>query len=117
MDIRSGFFKAPVSGIWSFTFSGGVKLKKNKGIKGRYGLEIVKNDDEMLGYLYKRSDSSRVSYGPVSMTVLVNLEVGIVAQAILQFKKKHLKPKITQRPISSGIFSAKNYGRGNSSVN
>ena len=83
---------------------------------GKYSLEIVKNG-EIIGYLYKRSGSKLVSIGPVSMTVLVNLEVGIVAQAILQFKKKHLKPKITQRPISSGIFSAKNYGRGNSSVN
>ena len=75
-------------------FPGGVKLKKKYG---KYGLAIVKNGEEMLGYLYKRSKSRHVSYGPVSMTVLVNLEVGIVAQAVLQFSK-NLKPKITQQP-------------------
>ena len=56
--------------------------------EGQYGLEIVKNG-ETLGYLYRRSPSRHVSYGPVSMTVLVNLEVGIDAQAVLQFSKKN----------------------------
>ena len=101
MDTKSGFFTAPVSGIWSFTFSGNVKLAN----KGKYSLEIVKNG-EIIGYLYKRSGSRLASLGPVSMTVLVNLEVGIVTQAVLQFSK-NLKPKITQRSEKLWLFFGK----------
>ena len=74
MDTSNGVFTAPVSGVWSFTFSGLVKLTKG----GNYGLQMEKNG-KTFGDLYRRDKSGYKTYGTVSMTAMIHLKVGTYA--------------------------------------